>query len=201
MKKIITPGTSEIIIKKSRFLGTVLSVSSEEEARAYLAAEKKTHYAARHTCHAFRFGDAPATVRFSDDGEPGGTAGKPILSVIEGSDVRDILIMVTRYFGGTLLGTGGLVRAYTEAAQAALENAELREIRLRTGLTLRLTYSDLDTVTHILQKENYPVEADYTDTITIRTMVPSEEVEPLTTLLTEKTAGRATFTAGEAQLC
>lgn len=197
MKKIMTPGTSEVIIKKSRFLGTVLPVSSEEEARACLTAEKKKHYAARHTCHAFRFGEAPSTVRFSDDGEPGGTAGKPILSVIESSDIRDILIMVTRYFGGTLLGTGGLVRAYTEAAQAALKNAVLSEIRWKKDLILSLSYSDLDLITRILEQENCPIEADYTDQITIRTVVPEEKADALIRLMTERTAGRIRCKTGE----
>ena len=120
---ILTPGTDEIVEKKSRFIGYAQPVSSEEEAYAFVESVKKKHYDARHNCHAFAIGKENTLYRFSDDGEPQGTAGKPILEVISGNQVTDICIVVTRYFGGTLLGTGGLVRAYTEAAKLALADA------------------------------------------------------------------------------
>ena len=116
---ILTPGTDEIVEKKSRFIGYAQPVSSEEEAYAFVESVKKKHYDARHNCLAFAIGKENTLYRFSDDGEPQGTAGKPILEVISGNQVTDICIVVTRYFGGTLLGTGGLVRAYTEASCAA----------------------------------------------------------------------------------
>lgn len=125
------PGYGEYEEKKSRFLGEALPVTSEEEVRTELARIRKKYYEARHHCYAYVIGGVPgntvqgnATIRrSSDDGEPSGTAGAPILSVIDGKACSNVLIVVTRYFGGTLLGTGGLVRSYTKAASLALENA------------------------------------------------------------------------------
>ena len=112
---ILQEGQDEIVEKKSRFIGYAVPVSSEEEAYAFVEKIRKQHYDARHNCYAFAIGSENTLLRFSDDGEPQGTAGKPILEVITGNAVVNICIVVTRYFGGTLLGTGGLVRAYTEA--------------------------------------------------------------------------------------
>ena len=109
--------------KRSRFPAAAYPVRTEEEALSLIAAEKKKTYDARHHCFAYVIGPNRELVRFSDDGEPSGTAGKPILEVLLGRDIHDALIIVTRYFGGTLLGTGGLVRAYTAASQDALDKA------------------------------------------------------------------------------
>ena len=114
---LIKGAEAEIVEKKSRFIAQVEVVSSEEEAYAFIEKIKKKHYDARHNCFAFSIGDEMPLLRFSDDGEPQGTAGKPILEVINGSEIHNICVVVTRYFGGTLLGTGGLVRAYTEACK------------------------------------------------------------------------------------
>ena len=122
--KIVKTGTSEVIIKKSRFLGTAVEVTSEEQAREVVAAIRKEHYSARHVCYAYSIGEKNPALKFSDDGEPGGTAGKPILDVVQNSGITDILVVVVRYFGGVLLGTGGLVRAYSEAAAKAGEDAD-----------------------------------------------------------------------------
>ena len=118
---IVKEGQDEIVEKKSRFIGYAVPVTSEEEAYEFVEKIRKMHYDARHNCFAFAIGSENTLLRFSDDGEPQGPAGKPILEVITGNKVVDICIVVTRYFGGTLLGTGGLVRAYTEAAKLALE--------------------------------------------------------------------------------
>ena len=119
-KTIIESGSGEYIEKKSRFIGELVPVSSEEEAFAYLDAVRKKHYNASHHCFAYVLGEKNQTERASDDGEPSGTAGRPILHVLEGEEICNALIVVTRYFGGTLLGTGGLTRAYTAAAKAAV---------------------------------------------------------------------------------
>ena len=116
-------GESEIVINKSRFLGYCIPVSSEEEAQEALAQIRKKHYDARHCCYAFRLHEG-GIVRSSDDGEPSGTAGAPILGVLLGAGVENVLCAVVRYFGGVLLGTGGLVRAYGKAAGEALAEAE-----------------------------------------------------------------------------
>ena len=122
-------GGGEIVEKKSRFIARVQATESEEEAAAFIEAEKKRYWDARHHCYAYILGEQGQTVRYSDDGEPSGTAGRPILEVLTGSGVRNVTLVVTRYFGGTLLGTGGLVRAYTQAAQAGLAGSRVAVMR------------------------------------------------------------------------
>ena len=117
-RAVFQGGRGEIVEKKSRFIAHVQAVETVEEAQEFIEAVKKKYWDARHNCSAFSVGEQNPLTRCSDDGEPGGTAGKPILEVIQGSGICNIAIVVTRYFGGTLLGTGGLVRAYTEAAKA-----------------------------------------------------------------------------------
>ena len=114
--------------KKSRFIAKVYSVSTEQEANEYIEAARKKYWDARHNCYAFIIGANSEVTRCSDDGEPSGTAGKPILEVISGTGVYNCLVIVTRYFGGTLLGTGGLVRAYTKACKDALEDSALARV-------------------------------------------------------------------------
>ena len=128
MKNLKIPagfGEAEFTEKRSHFIGNVFYVTNEQEVAENLAALRKKYWDSRHIVHAFVLEDG--TARFSDDGEPHGTAGKPVLSVIQGAEVVNCLITVVRYFGGTLLGTGGLVRAYGEAASSALENAGVVE--------------------------------------------------------------------------
>ena len=115
-------GTGEIVEKKSRFIATVRLVESEEEALSCLEALRKKYWDARHNCFVYIIGENQETVRCSDDGEPSGTAGRPMLDVVQGAGLRNVLVVVTRYFGGTLLGTGGLVRAYSQAVQEGLAN-------------------------------------------------------------------------------
>lgn len=120
-------GTAEIVEKKSRFIANVKPVVSEEEAIEFVDEIKKRYYDARHNCYAYQIGDRNQIQRYSDDGEPGGTAGMPILDVLRGRNIKNSIVVVTRYFGGTLLGTGGLVRAYSSAAKAGLINTGLIE--------------------------------------------------------------------------
>ena len=128
MKKQVTePGFGEIIEKKSRFIGELYHIESSEEAKQLVAAAKKKYYDARHHCYAYILGNDGENKKYGDDGEPQGTAGLPMLSVLEGHDLTDCLVVVTRYFGGTLLGTGGLVRAYSAAAEEAIKNAAFAE--------------------------------------------------------------------------
>ena len=118
-------GTGEIVEKKSRFIADVMPVSSEDEAQAFIADIKKKYWDARHHCFAYVIGDRHELARFSDDGEPGGTAGKPMLDVLMGEDIHNVAVVVTRYFGGTLLGTGGLVRAYSGATKEGLAHSQI----------------------------------------------------------------------------
>lgn len=130
MEKYITVkgfGQAEIVEKKSRFIAHVRAIGSEEDANKYIEEIKKQYWDARHNCYAYQLGKRNQIQRYSDDGEPGGTAGMPILDVLRGRDIKDTIIVVTRYFGGTLLGTGGLVRAYSSAAKEGLKAAGLIE--------------------------------------------------------------------------
>lgn len=144
--------------KRSRFPAAAYPVRSEEEALSLIAAEKKKTYDARHHCWAYVLGPKRETVRFSDDGEPSGTAGKPILEVLLGADVRDVLIIVTRYFGGTLLGTGGLVRAYTAASQDALANAPKATVLPAKKVSVTCGYTDLARVDKIIHGDPFVYE-------------------------------------------
>ena len=202
---ILKRGEGEIEEKKSRFLGVAAPVRSEEEAENILAVIRKEHYKARHNCYAFILGEDRIRRRSSDDGEPSGTAGMPILNVIDGAGCTDTLIVVTRYFGGTLLGTGGLVRAYTKAAQEALAATEIVEMCACASLTVNLPYGDYDRVQYALQqaeldadgKRRFRVEGSpvYTDTVTITLTVREKETAFVTDLLTSEMAGRAKIEA------
>ena len=150
-------GTGEIIEKKSRFIAEAYPVSGEEEAFFRLEEVKKRYWDARHHCWAYVIGRNPSLERMSDDGEPAGTAGKPILEVIRGRELTDVFIVVTRYFGGTLLGTGGLVRAYTSAAAEALSHTEI--ITRIHGFKLKITtdYTGLGKLQYILAQRGLAI--------------------------------------------
>ena len=117
---LLAGGQGEIVEKKSRFIATVRSAATEQEAASFIEEMKKKYWDARHNCSAFVIGSRGEMTRCSDDGEPGGTAGRPMLEVLLAEEIRNVAVVVTRYFGGTLLGTGGLVRAYTMAVKEGL---------------------------------------------------------------------------------
>ena len=128
MKRLRKSGTGEIVEKKSRFIANVFDITDEEMAISIINEVKKKYWDARHNCSAFVIGDNNEIQRFSDDGEPSGTAGKPMLEILLKSDVRNCLVVVTRYFGGTLLGTGGLIRAYQAATKEGIDASEIMEV-------------------------------------------------------------------------
>lgn len=197
-KAVFEAGRGEIVEKKSRFIAHVQAVDSVEEAQEFIEAVKKKYWDARHNCSAFSVGEMNPLTRCSDDGEPGGTAGKPILEVIQGSGIRNIVIVVTRYFGGTLLGTGGLVRAYTEAAKAGIENAVIIEKIPATRMKLFTEYTDLGKIQYILAQNQVTVEnTEYTDKVEIRALFPEKEKKALCQALTEGTGGRVHIEDGE----
>ncbi|MDO4977583.1 MAG: YigZ family protein [Eubacteriales bacterium] len=190
-KAIYAPGSGEIVEKKSRFIAHVQSVETVEEAQNFIEEIKKKYWDARHNCSAFSVGvDQPLT-RFSDDGEPGGTAGKPILEVILGSEVRNIVIVVTRYFGGTLLGTGGLVRAYTEASKQGLLNTTIVEKIPGIRLLISTDYTDLGKIQYLLAQNDVMIEDSiYTDQVTIKALADVELKDMICKKLVEATSGR-----------
>jgi uncharacterized YigZ family protein len=150
IRVLTSNGTGEIVEKKSRFIANTFYVESQEEAEARIAELNKKYYDARHNCYAYVIGDNSEITKCSDNGEPSGTAGKPILEVITGAGLTNILIVVTRYFGGVLLGTGGLVRAYTQAAQAGVAASGVGEKVFCRLWTLILDYSRINNVQYYL---------------------------------------------------
>ena len=143
MKTVYIGGEGEIVEKKSRFIATVRPVASEEEAVAFIAEMKKKYWDARHNCSAFVIGDRQELSRCSDDGEPAQTAGRPMLDVLLREEIHNVAVVVTRYFGGVLLGTGGLVRAYTSSAKLGLAAAGVCDVCERNVLTYALDYTYL----------------------------------------------------------
>ena len=185
-------GSGEIVEKKSRFIAEVFPVTSEEEAMQYLEEARKRYWDARHHCWAYVLGRNPSAERMSDDGEPAGTAGKPILEVIRGRQITDVLVIVTRYFGGTLLGTGGLVRAYTASAAEGLKHSEI--ITRFHGFKLRIAedYTSLGKIQYLLaQREICILESMYTDKVELIVLVPDEEEEALYKEIMDGTNGQA----------
>ncbi|MBQ8148298.1 MAG: YigZ family protein [Lachnospiraceae bacterium] len=189
---LIEGGQDEIVEKKSRFIGYTAPVSTEEEAVAFVERIKKKHYDARHNCYAYSIGtDNQPLLRFSDDGEPQGTAGKPILEVIQGSDIRNICIVVTRYFGGTLLGTGGLVRAYTDAAKAGIEASVVRLKRQLILCELPMEYTDLGKMQYLIANTDAEItDTVYTDKVVLKVRVYAPVYERFVKEVTEATGAK-----------
>lgn len=187
-------GTGEIVEKKSRFIADVLPVSSEEEAQEFIADIKKKYWDARHHCFAYVIGDRHELARFSDDGEPGGTAGKPMLDVLLGEDIHNVVVVVTRYFGGTLLGTGGLVRAYSGAAKAGLANAQIISRIQGTKLSIDTEYTDLGKIQYILGERKITIlDSVYTDKVQLVCVIPVDELAKVQEEITEGTGARASM--------
>ena len=197
-KTIYEGGIGEITEKRSRFIATVRPVETEEDALAFLEEMKKKYWDARHNCSAFSVGTERVITRCSDDGEPGGTAVKPILEVISGSGIHNIVVVVTRYFGGTLLGTGGLVRAYTDATRAGIENSDIVEKIPGRRVDLTMEYTDLGKLQYLLaQNEVLTEDTEYTDKVIIHALFSEEDKERLKKKITEATSGRVTVREGD----
>ncbi len=177
--------------KKSRFIATVSVCETEAEAVAFIEQMKKKYWDARHNCSAFVIGARGELTRCSDDGEPSGTAGRPMLEVLTGSGVRNICVVVTRYFGGVLLGTGGLVRAYTQAVQEGLRNSVIGTMKLGGELKIGTDYNYIGKILYLLGNEGIePLSGDYSDKVELRVILPIEEVERLSKAMVEATNGR-----------
>lgn len=191
-KCIYEGGTGEIEEKKSRFICHVQPVETEEEAVNFINAKKKEFWDARHNCSAFVIGKNAELTRCSDDGEPAGTAGRPMLEVLLNEEVRNVAVVVTRYFGGVLLGTGGLVRAYQAAVKAGLENCRLIEKREGIQASLTADYTIVGKLQYIFEKNRYTVlEAKYEDNVTFTLLIPTEDWSRAVKDITEATSGQA----------
>lgn len=189
-----TCGQGEVIEKKSRFIAYIESVKTQEEAFSFVEKVKKQNYDAKHNCYAFSVGLDNSEIRFSDDGEPQGTAGKPILDVITNSKLCNVCIVVTRYFGGTLLGTGGLIRAYTKASKLALQNSTTHIIQRLNVINIITSYTDLAKIQFVLNKNELEiVDITYEDEVKITTNIPIDLTEIIKKDVTEVTSGRIKF--------
>lgn len=183
---------AEIIEKKSRFIAELYPVSSEEEALGILEKVKKRYWDARHHCWAFIIGKEQPLERCSDDGEPSGTAGKPILEVIRGAQLRNVLIVVTRYFGGTLLGTGGLVRAYTSASKEAVESAEIIIKISGYRLKIKTDYTGLGKIQYLLAQRGIDIkDSEYAENVVLTIVIPKDDEQGLIKELIEATNAQA----------
>lgn len=191
--KIVYQGASaEIVEKKSRFIADIFSVGTEEEATQILEKIKKQYWDARHHCWAYVIGDEQVQERCSDDGEPSGTAGKPILEVIRGNGIHNILVVVTRYFGGTLLGTGGLVRAYTQASQEGIAASTIITKTQGYKLKIETDYTGLGKIQYLLgQRGIQIVDSVYQDNVEIFIYIFKEEELFIIREITEATNGQA----------
>ena len=180
---------AELVEKRSRFIGQVKPVETEEEARAFVEQVKKKHYDARHNCWCYRLRDG-GVERYSDDGEPQGTAGQPMLNVFQREEVTNVVCVVTRYFGGVLLGAGGLVRAYTQSAKDALDASGISVVRRWVEILLPCSYAQYERVK--LETESFGgvvAEADYGADIALTVLLPEERSEDYLAHMLDVTAG------------
>ncbi len=190
-RTIKKPGNSEVVEKKSRFIGVAAHVSSEDEAAEFVRKIKKEYYDARHSCWAYVIGDKSESMRASDDGEPQGTAGRPILDVITGKGLTYTIVVVTRYFGGTLLGTGGLVRAYSKAADEAVQNAVISEMKEADVLSVRAAYNDTGRIQYLLAAKGVNViGTEYGADAVFTILIEKDKTESIKAEMTEATGGR-----------
>jgi len=185
-------GEAEIEVKKSRFIATTRPVKTEEEAVAFIAEMKKKYWDSRHNCSAFTIGMNHELTRCSDDGEPAQTAGRPMLDVLLGEDIHNMCVVVTRYFGGTLLGTGGLVRAYSGATKAGLEASLVIIKKHGQKLTIETDYTGLGKIQYILGQRGLTIlNSIYTDKVVLEVLLPEDDIKPVMDEIREGTNGQA----------
>ncbi|GAB94337.1 putative YigZ family protein [Kineosphaera limosa] len=201
-RTLASPATAEIEAKRSRFLARLEPVADEEAAREVIDAARRAHHDARHHCSAFILGPDRRTERSNDDGEPAGTAGSPMLDVLRGSGYTDVVAVVTRWFGGTLLGTGGLIRAYSDAVSAALAQADPRVRRLRLPAYLDIGVADAGRIENELRAHGVSITGtDYGlgdgTTARVHLHIDPAEHEHVSALVAAATAGAGVLTLGD----
>lgn len=191
-KTVYEGGTGEIVEKKSRFIATVRPVETEEEALAFIEEIRKKYWDARHNCFAYVLGERQEVMRCSDDGEPSQTAGKPMMDVLTGAGLTNTAVVVTRYFGGTLLGTGGLVRAYSGAVQEGLKNSRIITKCWGTMLEIGTDYNGIGKLQYLFGQSQIPMmDAEYTEKVKFTVLVPVARVPEIRKAVTEATSGQA----------
>lgn len=187
------PGESEYEEKRSRFLGHLRPVETEEEARLFITEMKKKYHDARHNCWCYRI--RGGAVRYSDDAEPQGTAGLPMLEILQREGIENAVCVVTRYFGGVLLGTGGLLRAYQKAAKGAVEDAGISVVRAWTKMSIICDYSDYEKIRSELEQQNAVIsDTEYGEKVTLTVLVSQGQGALVTEKLQDRTAGKCICT-------
>lgn len=198
MKTVYLAGVGELVEKKSRFIATVQIVHTEEDATAFIERMKKKYWDATHNCWAYVIGERQELMRCSDDGEPQGTAGRPMLDVLLGEEVHNVAVVVTRYFGGTLLGTGGLVRAYAKSVQEGLAQSIIIEQKYGVLLEVRTDYNGVGKLQYLFGQEKLPIlDAQYTDCVVLKVLVPKQDTVRICKAVTEATNGKAGLNQNE----
>ena len=171
--------SSEIVQKKSKFIADIFYVETATEAEEKIKIIKKKYYDSRHNCFAYRIYSKTGIIqKFSDDGEPSGTAGGPMLNILESKGICNVLVIVTRYFGGILLGTGGLVRAYSEATEEVLNKCNIKEKEIGVKLSIEVKYSDLEKIKYYLNKNNIRIIGyEFLENVKINTEISNEKLD------------------------
>ena len=196
-KSIHKEGRDEIIIKKSKFIGSACPVETEEEALEFIDRIKKEYRDARHNVYAYVIGET--NIRYSDDGEPSGTAGMPVLNVIKQENLRNVALVVTRYFGGVLLGAGGLIRAYTKGAKIALNNGVIVDKNLFYDISFKIDYTLLGKMDNeLLVNDFIVVDKIYEEQVLFKLISEEQNLEKLSALVSEITNGKTVITVGQA---
>lgn len=191
-------GQGEITEKKSRFIATVRPVESEDEAVSFINETKKKYWDARHNCSAFVIGKRQELTRCSDDGEPAGTAGRPMLDVLLKENIHNAAVVVTRYFGGVLLGTGGLVRAYQQATKAGLSASEIIEKKEGAVLFIRTDYTGIGRLQYLFAQEKITVmDTAYEADVRVKAVIPENDKKRIEKTIIEQTNGTAKLEWGD----
>ena len=191
-KVIYEGGTGFTEEKKSKFIGSIIPVSSEEKALEFIKETKKKYYDARHNCFAYVIGENNEIQKASDDGEPSGTAGRPMLDVLLNENIHDACVVVTRYFGGTLLGTGGLVRNYQGAVKEALSDATVCTMKFAKKVAVTCDYGSVGKIKYILESEGLKeTGSEYTNNVKIETVLLPEQFPGFVAKVNESTGGSA----------
>ena len=195
---ISSSSESEIKIKGSRFIARVFPVTTRDDVERCLSDVRRIDRDASHHCTAYRVGTGDGETRFNDDGEPSGTAGRPIMRQIDAFELTNTLVVVTRYFGGTKLGTGGLIRAYGQAAKEVLSNARVRVVIERSEVTVEFQYADTSQAMHTIDKYDIKmIETSYSDHTTIRLAIRRSDLDGFVRAFEDAVSGRGTVTLHE----
>lgn len=190
-------GQAELEIKKSRFICHLKRVSSEEEAKEFINALKKEHWKANHNCSAFLIGEHSEIQRSSDDGEPSGTAGVPMLEVLKKNELINVAAVVTRYFGGTKLGAGGLIRAYAHSVSHALAEVGIVEGKLQQELLITINYPLLGKLQNFLEAKELTIkDTEFTDTVQVICLVDENQLTAVQGEIVDLLSGQASFEEG-----